>query len=60
MLRLIVIRNHSLEKQGNDMKMIKGVVFDFSGTLFWDTACHNRAWDLGKVDRGDVWVGLGE
>ncbi|WP_455382641.1 HAD family hydrolase [Salinispira pacifica] len=24
----------------------KGVVFDFNGTLFWDTALHNRAWDI--------------
>jgi beta-phosphoglucomutase len=25
---------------------IKGVIFDFNGTLFWDTHIHNRAWDL--------------
>jgi beta-phosphoglucomutase len=25
---------------------IKGVVFDFNGTLFWDTDIHNRAWDI--------------
>lgn len=24
----------------------KGVIFDFNGTLFWDTNLHNRAWDL--------------
>ena len=23
----------------------KGVIFDFNGTLFWDTDMHNRAWD---------------
>lgn len=23
-----------------------GVVFDFNGTLFWDTSLHNRAWDI--------------
>ena len=23
-----------------------GVVFDFNGTLFWDTSLHNRAWDM--------------
>ena len=23
----------------------KGVIFDFNGTLFWDTELHNRAWD---------------
>ena len=25
---------------------IKGVIFDFNGTLFWDTHLHNRAWDI--------------
>jgi len=25
---------------------IKGVIFDFNGTLFWDTELHNRAWDI--------------
>ncbi len=25
---------------------IKGVVFDFNGTLFWDTDIHNKAWDV--------------
>ncbi len=24
----------------------KGVVFDFNGTLFWDTKYHNEAWDI--------------
>ncbi|MBN2814476.1 MAG: HAD family phosphatase [Bacteroidales bacterium] len=24
----------------------KGAVFDFNGTLLWDTALHNRAWDV--------------
>lgn len=24
----------------------KGVIFDFNGTLFWDTNFHNRAWDI--------------
>lgn len=24
---------------------IKGVIFDFNGTLYWDTALHNSAWD---------------
>ncbi len=24
---------------------IKGVIFDFNGTLFWDTTLHNMAWD---------------
>lgn len=26
--------------------MIKGVVFDFNGTLFFDTHLHNQAWDI--------------
>ena len=26
--------------------MYKGVIFDFNGTLFWDTELHNRAWDV--------------
>ena len=25
---------------------LKGVVFDFNGTLFWDTHLHNQAWDI--------------
>lgn len=25
---------------------IRGVVFDFNGTLFWDTGIHNEAWDI--------------
>ena len=24
----------------------KGVVFDFNGTLFWDTPLHNKSWDI--------------
>ncbi|PID91072.1 MAG: haloacid dehalogenase [Bacteroidetes bacterium] len=28
------------------MKKSKGLIFDFNGTLLWDTALHNRAWDL--------------
>ena len=24
----------------------KGVIFDFNGTLFWDTKLHNKAWDI--------------
>lgn len=26
--------------------MIKGAIFDFNGTLFWDTAFHDRAFDI--------------
>ena len=29
-----------------NMGYIEGVVFDFNGTLFWDTKLHNEAWDL--------------
>lgn len=25
---------------------ISGVIFDFNGTLFWDTNIHNNAWDI--------------
>lgn len=25
---------------------IKGVIFDFNGTLLWDTQLHNEAWDI--------------
>ena len=25
---------------------IRGVIFDFNGTLFWDTMIHNQAWDV--------------
>jgi HAD superfamily hydrolase (TIGR01509 family) len=34
---------------------IKGVVFDFNGTLFWDTHLHNRAWDL-FLERKGIWL----
>ncbi|MFC1569237.1 HAD family hydrolase [bacterium] len=27
------------------MSTYKGLIFDFNGTLFWDTQYHNRAWD---------------
>lgn len=33
---------------------IKGVVFDFNGTLFWDTKLHNQAWDLFLAKNGIV------
>lgn len=25
---------------------LKGFIFDFNGTLLWDTVLHNRAWDI--------------
>lgn len=25
---------------------VKGIIFDFNGTLYWDTSLHNQAWDL--------------
>ncbi|WP_299535510.1 HAD family phosphatase [Ulvibacterium sp.] len=31
--------------------MIKGVIFDFNGTLFYDTHLHDRAWDLFLANR---------
>jgi beta-phosphoglucomutase len=27
-------------------KKYSGVVFDFNGTIFWDTKLHNQAWDI--------------
>ncbi|WP_108821780.1 HAD family phosphatase [Dysgonomonas sp. Marseille-P4361] len=29
-----------------------GVIFDFNGTLFWDTKLHNRAWDIFLTNHG--------
>ena len=26
--------------------LYSGVIFDFNGTLFWDTKLHNKAWDI--------------
>lgn len=31
---------------------LKGVIFDFNGTLFWDTKVHNDAWDLFLEKKG--------
>lgn len=31
---------------------LKGVVFDFNGTLFWDTKIHNKAWDIFLKGKG--------
>lgn len=28
------------------MKTIKGIIFDFNGTLLWDTPYHNKAWNI--------------
>ena len=28
------------------MSVLKGVIFDFNGTLLWDTPYHNRAWNI--------------
>lgn len=28
------------------MTKLKGIIFDFNGTLLWDTPYHNRAWDV--------------
>lgn len=25
---------------------LKGAIFDFNGTLFWDSCLHNKAWDI--------------
>jgi beta-phosphoglucomutase len=34
---------------------IKGVIFDFNGTLFWDTHLHNQAWDWFLEKYGIHW-----
>jgi len=31
---------------------IRGVIFDFNGTLFWDTKLHNKAWDIFLEKKG--------
>jgi len=31
---------------------ISGVIFDFNGTLFWDTELHNKAWDVFLAEKG--------
>ena len=32
---------------------MKGIIFDFNGTLFWDTKKHNEAWiEFSKQIRG--------
>ncbi len=31
---------------------LKGVIFDFNGTLFWDTKLHNKAWDIFLEKKG--------
>lgn len=31
---------------------MKAVIFDFNGTLFWDTELHNRAWDIFLKGKG--------
>ncbi len=31
----------------------QGVIFDFNGTLFWDTKLHNKAWDV-FLERYDI------
>lgn len=34
----------------------KGVIFDFNGTVFWDTLLHNEAWDLFMNKYGIDWT----
>ncbi len=35
--------------------MFKGVIFDFNGTLFWDTKLHNQAWDI-YLDQYNIYL----
>ena len=41
---------------------IKGVIFDFNGTLFWDTELHNTAWDMFlermSIEKEDIYQDL--
>ncbi len=37
----------------------KGVIFDFNGTLFWDTELHDRAWDT-FLKNHDIFLTLEE
>ncbi len=32
--------------------LFSGVIFDFNGTLFWDTKLHNKAWDIFLTKHG--------
>ncbi len=32
--------------------LFSGVIFDFHGTLFWDTKLHNKAWDIFLTKHG--------
>ena len=34
---------------------VEGVIFDFNGTLFWDTHLHNEAWDTYLERHGFSW-----
>lgn len=36
----------------NGMMLFSGVIFDFNGTLFWDTKLHNKAWDIFLTKHG--------
>lgn len=36
---------------------INAVIFDFNGTLFWDTKLHNKAWDIFLEKKG---IGLSD
>ncbi len=36
----------------NGIMHFSGVIFDFNGTLFWDTKLHNKAWDIFLTKHG--------
>jgi len=36
--------------------IFKGAIFDFNGTLFWDTPYHDQAWDLFLKKYGVEWT----
>lgn len=40
------MKNYDDQKDDLNNGLLKGVIFDFNGTLFWDTDLHNKAWDV--------------
>lgn len=39
------------------MQKYKGIIFDFNGTLYWDSALHKQAWrEYSKILRGEMFT----
>jgi beta-phosphoglucomutase len=44
---VLITRRRNYPKYNKEINMkFKSVIFDFNGTLFWDTKIHNQAWDI--------------